>query len=148
MSVMKKLITKLAVVLAMCGLLFVAPMALAQTNSTSTCTPTTVKQALQCGSGNSAGVKNGADSERTLTDLITKIINLTSVVVAVVAVIMIMVGGLRYVTSAGKADSAASAKNTIMYALIGLVVVALGQIVVHFVLTNLNDVTNVPPPKP
>jgi hypothetical protein len=50
---------------------------------------------------------------------------------------MIIVGGLRYVTSGGSDASVTGAKNTILYAVIGLVIVALAQVLVHFVLSNL-----------
>ena len=50
--------------------------------------------------------------------------------------IMIIIGGFKYVTSGGDTNSIASAKNTIIYAIIGIVLAALGQILVHFVLTT------------
>jgi hypothetical protein len=62
-----------------------------------------------------------------------------SVVVGIVAVIMIIYAGFRYVTSGGKDDSVKGAKNTILYAVIGLVVVALAQIIVHFVLSKTSQ---------
>jgi hypothetical protein len=52
----------------------------------------------------------------------------------VVAVIMIIVGGLKYITSGGDSGNITSAKNTILYAIVGLIVVALAQIIVRFVL--------------
>lgn len=75
-------------------------------------------------------------SENKVNDLLSRIINIFSVVVGVIAVIMIIVGGFRYITSGGKEEGIKSAKNTIMYALIGLVVVALAQIIVKFVLNK------------
>lgn len=76
---------------------------------------------------------NGATSDK-LTTLIKLIINIISVVVGVVAVIMIVFGGLKYITSGGESSNVSSAKNTILYAIIGLVVVALAQFIVRFVL--------------
>lgn len=69
-------------------------------------------------------------------DLVKKIINILSVIVGVVAVIMIIIAGFRYITSGGKQESVTAAKNTILYAVIGLVIVALAQIIVRFVLTK------------
>ncbi len=46
---------------------------------------------------------------------------------------MIIIGGLKYITSAGESSNVTSAKNTIMYAIIGLVIVALAQFIVRFV---------------
>ncbi len=64
------------------------------------------------------------------------VINGFSLVIGIAAVIMIMIGGLKYVMSSGDSNSINGAKNTILYAIIGLVVVALAQIVVKFVLGN------------
>ncbi|MBI2007967.1 hypothetical protein HYS85_01890 [Candidatus Saccharibacteria bacterium] len=69
-----------------------------------------------------------------LNSFIKKIVNIISIIVGVVAVIMIIVGGFRYIASGGKAESVSGAKNTILYALIGLIIVALAQVIVRFVL--------------
>lgn len=74
---------------------------------------------------------------KTINETIATIVNLLSAAVGVAAIIMIIVAGFRYVTSAGNPESAKSAKNTILYAIIGLIVVALAQILVHFVLFNV-----------
>jgi hypothetical protein len=47
---------------------------------------------------------------------------------------MIVYGGLRYVTSGGSSEGVGNAKNIIIYAIIGLIIVALAQAIVHFVL--------------
>ena len=77
-----------------------------------------------------------ADTSGNLYDLLNKIVNIFSAIVGVIAVIMIVVGGLRYITSGGDANKVGAAKTTIIYALIGLVIVALSQIIVHFVLAQ------------
>jgi len=68
---------------------------------------------------------------------IKTLLNLLSAVVGIVAVIMIIYAGFRYVTSAGSESGVKTAKNAIIYAIIGLVVVAFAQIIVHFVITNV-----------
>lgn len=73
-----------------------------------------------------------------LQDLLTDIVNIISAVVGVVAVIMIIVGGLKYITSGGDSNKVGGAKNTLIYAIIGLVVVALAQVIVRFVLSKAN----------
>ncbi len=55
-------------------------------------------------------------------------------VIGIVAVVMIMVGGFKYVTAGGDSSNITSAKHTIIYALIGLVIVAMAQFLVQFVL--------------
>lgn len=69
--------------------------------------------------------------------MIRLIINIFSLIVGVIAVIMIIIGGLKYITSGGDSGNVTGAKNTILYAIIGLVIVALAQIIVRFVLTKV-----------
>ncbi len=69
-----------------------------------------------------------------INNIIHLVINTLSAVVGVVAVIMIVVGGFKYITSGGADTNVSSAKNTILYAIIGLVIVALAQFIVRFVL--------------
>lgn len=89
--------------------------------------------------GNSAGECSAGQATETINNIVHSIINILSVVVGVVAVIMIIVGGLRYITSGGNDTSVTGAKNTILYAVIGLVIVALAQIIVHFVLAKVTS---------
>lgn len=69
--------------------------------------------------------------------IVRTVVNIFSLIVGVVAVIMIILGGLRYITSGGDSNNVSSAKNTIIYAIIGLVVVALAQFIVQFVLNKV-----------
>lgn len=87
--------------------------------------------------------QNGQSTTR-LNNLIKTIINIISVVVGLVAVIMIVFGGLKYITSGGESSNVSSAKNTILYAIIGLVVVALAQFIVRFVLDKSINSTATP----
>jgi hypothetical protein len=90
---------------------------------------------LNIGSGAScSSTINGTDR---INQIIQTIINLFSVVVGVVAVIMIIIGGFRYITSGGDSSNISGAKNTIIYAIIGLVIVALAQFIVQFVLNKV-----------
>jgi hypothetical protein len=81
----------------------------------------------------------GKDATTKINDIVHTIVNLLSAIVGIVAVIMIIVGGFRYITSGGNDTSVTSAKNTILYAIIGLVVVALAQIIVRFTLSKLTN---------
>lgn len=76
------------------------------------------------------------DASSRVQKIVTNIINIVSLVVGVAAVIMIMVGGLRYITSNGDSGQVGNAKNTILYAVVGLIVVALAQIIVRFVVNK------------
>lgn len=66
--------------------------------------------------------------------LVSDITDVVSVVAGIVAVVMIMVGGFKYITAGGDSSKVTSAKHTIIYALIGIIVVAMAQFLVQFVL--------------
>lgn len=51
-----------------------------------------------------------------------------------VAVLIIVIAGLKFVTSAGNPQSASKARNTILYAVVGLVVISAAEVIVSFVL--------------
>ncbi len=86
------------------------------------------------GSGCSPAASQDINGSANLTNTFKFIVNVFSVIVGVVAVVMIIWGGLRYITSGGDSGKITSAKNTIIYAVIGLIVVALAQFIVQFVL--------------
>jgi hypothetical protein len=77
------------------------------------------------------------DAQTRVTGIIEDVINIFSLVVGVIAVIMIIIGGLKYITSGGDSGNVTSAKNTILYAIVGLIIVALAQIIVRFVLGRI-----------
>jgi hypothetical protein len=79
----------------------------------------------------------GEDATTKINRLVKQVINILSAVVGIVAVVMIIFGGLRYITSGGNDANVTSAKNTILYAVIGLIIVALAQIIVRFTLSKL-----------
>lgn len=85
-------------------------------------------------SGDCKGSQGGGANDADLTNIIALIVNVISLIVGVVAVVMIIFGGMKYITSGGESNKITSAKNTIMYALIGLIVVAFAQFIVRFVL--------------
>ncbi len=73
----------------------------------------------------------------TIESAIEGVITVLSIVIGVISVIMIIIQGLKFVTSNGDATKAASARNGIIYAIVGLVVVVLAQVIVNFVLGNV-----------
>jgi uncharacterized membrane protein YidH (DUF202 family) len=80
-----------------------------------------------------------SDGTSSVGKLIRTVINVLSVIIGAIAVVMIIIAGFRYITSGGKQESVTGAKNTILYAIVGLVIVALAQIIVHFVLNNTTN---------
>lgn len=69
-------------------------------------------------------------------NLTNRIVNLLLFIVGALSVIMIIVGGLLYATSAGDSGRVTMAKNTLMYAVVGLVVSFLAFAVVQYVVTK------------
>lgn len=78
------------------------------------------------------------DADTGFVTIISRIINIFSIVVGAISVIMIIIGGFRYIISGGDSGGVTGAKNTILYAIVGLVIVLFSQIIVRFVLSNLN----------
>ena len=64
-------------------------------------------------------------------------INILLYVVGILAVVMIIVSGLKMTMSAGDAGAVQKAKNTLVYAIIGLVIAVLAYAIVNFVLKKL-----------
>jgi hypothetical protein len=74
--------------------------------------------------------------------IVTTITNMMLFIVGALSVFMIIIGGLRYVTSGGNATSVTSAKNTILYAIVGLVVAFLAYAAINFILGSLTGGTS------
>ena len=74
----------------------------------------------------------------TLQTVLRTALNLFSAIIGIIAVVMIMIAGLKYITSQGEPANIATAKNSILYAAIGLVVVELAQVIVRFVLSRFS----------
>ena len=76
-------------------------------------------------------------SANELPNLITDILKGIIAIAGLIAVIFIIVGGVSYMTSAGDPGKVKKAKDTILYALIGLIVCALAFVIVNFVITKI-----------
>jgi hypothetical protein len=124
---MKNLKTYVAAVTLLLGLggAMVIPASVAMASPQSTVC-STLGSAADC----STTPSNGID----LNGVIGAVVNILSIVVGILAVIMIIFGGFRYITSAGDSGKITNAKNTIIYALVGLIIVVLAQAIVRFVL--------------
>jgi glucose uptake protein GlcU len=68
--------------------------------------------------------------------MIKTVINTLLYILGIIAVVMIIIGGLRYVTSSGDASHVKAAKDTILYSIVGLVVAILAYTIVNYVLTT------------
>ncbi len=73
----------------------------------------------------------------TVEGLITSIIELLLIFAGVVALVYLIIGGYSYTTAAGNPEQAAKAKDTILGAVIGLIIIFGSYAIIHFVISNL-----------
>lgn len=71
-----------------------------------------------------------------------QITNTIIYIVGVIAVIMLIIGGIKYVVSGGDAKKVTDAKNTVLYAIIGLVICFFAYAIVNFVINSLPSTEN------
>lgn len=97
-----------------------------------------------CGAANTAkgqvfqGIgQTGSDCDSSgVTKILNVVVNILSILVGTIAIIMIVISGFKYVVSGGDSGKISSAKSTLIYALVGVVIVALAQAMVHFVINR------------
>ncbi len=77
------------------------------------------------------------NGEETLDQSITTILNGIVGVLGIVCVVVMIIGGVNYMTSAGDSGKVKKAKDTILYGLIGLAVCILSFAIVNFVIANI-----------
>ncbi len=82
-------------------------------------------------------MKDGKEINSGLTGIFSTVVNILLFLVGAVAVIMLVIGGFRYVTSNGDQNAVSGAKNTILYAIIGIVVAFMAYAAVNFIVSNL-----------
>lgn len=69
--------------------------------------------------------------------IFTVVVNVLLFIIGAICVIMLIWGGIRYTTSAGNSANVTAAKNTIMYAIIGLIIAFLAFAIVNWVLVSV-----------
>jgi hypothetical protein len=86
-------------------------------------------------SGNAACLF-GTTSEGCSSSLFKTITNVLLFLIGAISVIMLIIGGVRYVVSGGDSSAVTGAKNTILYAIVGIVVAILAYALVNFVISS------------
>lgn len=71
------------------------------------------------------------------TGVFKQVTNTILYIVGIIAVIMLIIGGIKYVISGGDSKKVTDAKNTVLYAIIGLVIAFLAYAIVNFVISAL-----------
>lgn len=81
----------------------------------------------------------GGKSSKTASvgDIVERIVRILLFIIGAVSVIMIIIGGIRYTISQGDAGNVKAAKDTILYAVVGLIVALLAYAIVNFVVDNI-----------
>jgi len=101
-------------------------------------------------SSSASGLKEGANAAQGdgqpaalfgKNSVFVAIVNTLLFVIGAVAVVMLVYGGIRYTISGGDQKAVTDAKNTILYAVIGIVVAVMAYAIVNFVLTSINNGT-------
>jgi sorbitol-specific phosphotransferase system component IIC len=116
-------ISTLGAVVASFLVVFSAPISLA------------FSQTMEEGARSARGTDQVTDLFGT-TGIFATVTNILLFVVGAISVIMIIIGGLRYVTSGGNTANVTAAKNTILYAIVGVVVSLFAYALINFVLTS------------
>ncbi len=124
---MVKQILKLSSVILTSALLFASLTAITYADA---------KSEIIGGAETASGEDAPDDAGATLGDTIINAVEIFSLVIGIVSVIFIMIGGFKYVTSSGDSGKLSSAKNTIIFAVIGLIIASLAQVIVNFVLNE------------
>lgn len=88
---------------------------------------------INCAQGQGTPAKLFGDGS-----IFTTVVNILLFIIGAICVIMLIWGGIRYTTSAGNSSNVTAAKNTIMYAIIGLVIAFLAFAIVNWVLGSLS----------
>lgn len=123
MSNAKELLRKGSLALAANTVVATAMVGSAQAACTNT---TSISGGAECA--------KGEDQSNDLVANITTVTNTMLFGIGIVAVIMLIIGGFRYILAGGNTQNVTAAKDTILYAVIGIVVALLAYAIVNFVL--------------
>lgn len=85
--------------------------------------------------------ETNCDKASGVGNVIGEVVSLLSYFVGILSIIVIIIAGVKYITSGGDSNKITNAKSTLLYALIGLAIAALAQLLVHFVLFQANQAT-------
>lgn len=89
---------------------------------------------LSTGVGDAGAANTGPSS---VPEVVTNVINILLYIVGAASVIMLIVGGIRYIMSQGDQAAISAAKNTILYAIIGVIVAIIAYAVVNWVINDI-----------
>jgi hypothetical protein len=88
-----------------------------------------------------AGCGDAATAKSDIGSVVKTIVDILSIIVGAASVIVIIISGLRFITSGGDSSRVASSRNTLLYAVVGLVIVLFAQVIVRYVVTEVDQGT-------
>ena len=83
---------------------------------------------------------SGGISQTGIGTLAKNVVDWLSWAIGIISIIMIIFAGFKYITSGGESSNVSGAKNTLIYAIVGLVLVVLAQVIVKVVLSGVSNV--------
>jgi drug/metabolite transporter (DMT)-like permease len=116
--------------MAFCFVSAVPVMAVDLFPADTTCKETAAKQSAAC-------QQNGANPFTGPNGTLQKVTNIISYLTGIAAVIMLVIGGLMYVLSNGDSSKISAAKTTVIYALVGLVVIVFARAIILFFINRV-----------
>lgn len=120
------------------GVMFTSEKTYAISALSSVCTGGSVSNGALCTDyNNNANKINSNPRNNPIVDIIKTVITIISVAIGIVSVIMIMIGGLRMILSNGDPQTIARSRESIIYAIIGIVVAITAEGIVIFVVSRL-----------
>lgn len=128
---MNKIIKK-----AISALLIIPVLALSVVALSPLVAPANAQSPIQSGIDSAKGAGT-ADKLLGEGSVFTNVINILLIAIGLISVVMIIIGGIRYAVSGGESGAVTSAKNTILYAVVGLVVAFLAYALVNWVLSGI-----------
>jgi hypothetical protein len=129
--------TKLAIISTL--VMLVLPLAVPVAVSAAPADPSSSKALCEGSGGTWDGATNacGKAGTKSFPEELASVTNLLLFIIGAIAVIMIIIGGIRYVTSSGDQAQTTAAKNTILYAVIGVVMAFMAYAIINFVVAQM-----------
>jgi hypothetical protein len=141
---MKKVTLIVVGILAAVGIVgFLSPVSLALDCNN----PATAAEQSQCAvnAAETGSATSGKTNGNTLASTIGTVIDVMLFIVGILCVIMIIYGGISYVMSASDSNKIKKARDTIVYAVVGLIVAILGFALVNWVVGSLSGGSSAAP---
>jgi len=109
------------------------------------CGNSAASQQVITGVNQTGGSTPGHCGQDSIDSVISTAVTILTTVVGIVAVIAIILSGFKYITSGGDSAKVANAKNTLIYALVGIAVAVLAQALVNLTIDQSNQAANACP---